>query len=893
MNYPLSEDLPIQTKKTIANLSKQTEDLQYILKLDQKQFNEEKEKFQNEFNRLQTQIDFMNNSLESTLNELNQKERNIYEIQHDNLTKAISKLANVESIKTEIQNKIELKQNQIETTGINENNLYTLKYLLLEDISGTYKEINQYEQKIKLLNNKIEQIRQTYPQEKFKFLCDDLVAEQKMYSLHQEINKLINQQNSLLKENEIIKQKQSTLNDEFVIIQSKFDIINSNIEFNVKEDTTLQEIEMNIDNKLYNECAKFKDVSFIIEHYCSNKNFTIPNKINYNTLYTLIKDLENLYFTYKSILKEVNEEMDSAAIKLQKIKNSKQTKKNISNYNSIKNEFDILEYRLNIFKQLVCVIEKQGKIYYNILPNNKTDIVIDNNFEKNLFDFFTDLILVVTLDKEDEDNEISVKSNLMLYYNKINDKYSSLSSLLKNKTGLEEEIQKTKQQLHDYAEQLENNSLVILDLKKEISQQKSEYQINQDQVTARFKNIKNILSTLRDSDFEQYLRLNEKLYNNIIKSGLKVKNYEMAITKEAFIDFVIIDHSTKKRVINELIEEIAKYEVILSKYKTIVVEIKNIYNNEVKEKYDNARKEYTTLKTEQKMLKQSIKDFDKSIKDSLVNLEKETLKEKETLHTELNINFYKQQIIFLTENIEKLQQVKESLINEFNEKEKAYLDKEQKLSSEVKVLKTKLNCLISSTSSSIQSLGREDGDGGKKGGKDNLLFNAFDEYSPTIPPPLNTSGFEGYNLSKIKKLISPGVLLFKQNGKSRSFTLENKKKFPPEKCGYVLRNLILDPQKKCLSVFNNKLGRSEQNVNVNEISSIMISDNKTRQLIEKEKSKNEHSLQTKDNYIHFILILNEGNLDLIAQNYLSYQIFTDAIEALIKNKNILNNLISK
>ena len=91
-----------------------------------------------------------NHEAVQTLNELNQKEQNIYEIQHDNLTKAISKLANIESIKTEIQNKIELRQNQIETTGINENNLYTLKYLLLEDISGTYKEINQYEQKINL-----------------------------------------------------------------------------------------------------------------------------------------------------------------------------------------------------------------------------------------------------------------------------------------------------------------------------------------------------------------------------------------------------------------------------------------------------------------------------------------------------------------------------------------------------------------------------------------------------------------------------------------------------------------------------------------------------------------------------------------------------------------------
>ena len=58
---------------------------------------------------------------------------------------------------------------------------------------------------------------------------------------------------------------------------------------------------------------------------------------------------------------------------------------------------------------------------------------------------------------------------------------------------------------------------------------------------------------------------------------------------------------------------------------------------------------------------------------------------------------------------------------------------------------------------------------------------------------------------------------------------------------------------------------------------------RSKDIIQKEKAK-EHSILEKGKLIHFLLLIKEGNLDLISTNYVSYQLFSDAIEEILKNR---------
>ena len=135
-------------------------------------------------------------------------------------------------------------------------------------------------------------------------------------------------------------------------------------------------------------------------------------------------------------------------------------------------------------------------------------------------------------------------------------------------------------------------------------------------------------------------------------------------------------------------------------------------------------------------------------------------------------------------------------------------------------------------------------------------------------------------IKKIVPLVKSGVFLYKKAGNSSSVTITDD--FKPEKNGYVLRNFFFDPIHQNLLIKNNKLNQIEKRLNIRELSKIMMNQ-RSKDIIQKEKAK-EHSILEKGKLIHFLLLIKEGNLDLISTNYVSYQLFSDAIEEILKNR---------
>ena len=858
-------DKNLASKKAIANYTKQIEGIQYLIKIDQQNFNDEKEKHIKEMANITKQIDYLNNSLENAINELNIKEKEIYEIQHRNITEVFANLEKIDKVRNEMKERIKLKEEAIETITNEDDVLYNRNSIVEEDIIAMNGKINSFNKEIEKLNNKIEDIKSTYTKE-FKFLCEDFVSEKKTCEIKQKIShlqKLINELEN--KKIELITEKQQK-STECINKQSDFDLLCENISFAISKDQSVEVLEKEIQQNIF-DIVNINNYRDILISYFSNKNYYIENKIDINTLQIISKGFNSLFEKLSEELKQLTNEIEVNGLKIQNIKTSRKTKRYQKENEAIQKKFKTDTHNSYVLQQVLQCLLKITNKYDSYLPKayskeNKVSIIAFD-FEQSLY---SDIISLIVIGIKENVNEVNMKTQLQLYCTKLCDRYIKKNELNQKKQEEESKLNIVKQSLATLGKEIEDTGNAIVKSKKELNQCKSEYDILMDEMSNRAKTIKNILSLISVEQFEKYLKLNESLYKGIIKSGIKIKNNELSITKEEFIEHVIIDHSIKKREINEIIEEINSYQEKINLYNKSLQELEKQYPSISDEYKKNVDKLNTVIK-EKIMLEDSCKEIEKTIQDNLERIEKETLQEKELLQTENNIPFYKQQIVYINEKIVTLEKEKKRLEENYISNEKNYITKNEKNQTELNILQTKLNTLAIKTGNDIMNI---------------IPTSVAKTIESNEESKVNEDiiSSEEIAIKKIVPLVKSGVFLYKKAGNSSSVTITDD--FKPEKNGYVLRNFFFDPIHQNLLIKNNKLNQIEKRLNIRELSKIMMNQ-RSKDIIQKEKAK-EHSILEKGKLIHFLLLIKEGNLDLISTNYVSYQLFSDAIEEILKNR---------
>ena len=204
-------------------------------------------------------------------------------------------------------------------------------------------------------------------------------------------------------------------------------------------------------------------------------------------------------------------------------------------------------------------------------------------------------------------------------------------------------------------------------------------------------------------------------------------------------------------------------------------------------------------------------------------------------------------------------------------KKNEFEDKIKKLTDELNKLKEKKNNIIQPEKKNNQ-LNENNNE------ENNYIISAFS----TINPILNNLNKVSPQ-KKIHNMETKGIILYKKvNNNSRSFDYKNSKNFPPEKCGYLKRLFLYYSKDNTLIIKDMRLNAIEYKIKIENIKNIMLNPNEKNIIkIEKEKNFN-YSILDKGPFIQLFLILYEGNIDIVAPNYLSYELFSNFINVIKK-----------
>lgn len=138
-----------------------------------------------------------------------------------------------------------------------------------------------------------------------------------------------------------------------------------------------------------------------------------------------------------------------------------------------------------------------------------------------------------------------------------------------------------------------------------------------------------------------------------------------------------------------------------------------------------------------------------------------------------------------------------------------------------------------------------------------------------------------------------GINLYKKFNKNslttKVFDPSKSTEYPPESCGYALRNFKLNHIELLMEIKNTKSKHIENKIPLLSIKGILLSSS-AKNILKNYKNNNKDTLKIASNneLIPFNLLIEEGMLDLIAPNYQNFVGFQKAIEELLsRKKNII------
>lgn len=116
----------------------------------------------------------------------------------------------------------------------------------------------------------------------------------------------------------------------------------------------------------------------------------------------------------------------------------------------------------------------------------------------------------------------------------------------------------------------------------------------------------------------------------------------------------------------------------------------------------------------------------------------------------------------------------------------------------------------------------------------------------------------------------------------------------PESCGYAGRLFKFNTYDEILEIKNSKSKHIELKISLKTLKGIMLGSS-AKTLIKQKKnsvSKPNQEINKLINveYIPFILLYQDGNMELIAPNYQTYKTLEGAVEEIVKNRKNLNSV---
>ena len=863
-------------KNKIATLTKNIDEIQNYIKIEKENYNDIILKYQNNIEQLKLEQESVTLTLEQYLEELNNKEKEIYKIQSSNLELIKNNLNQYIQINNNLKEQILKKTKEIEEFEVIENSQYDKLNMFYEDLDATNYLRESFQNKLKDIEKGIEKIKQSYPKD-FKFLLDDFENNERKVRIKICMNKMNNKSKENINNNEELKKKLEEDNQVLLDKEKLYNQISETINFQLKKDTSLKIIGDSI-KKFLRENLNFALIRGILEKFFSKKDFDIDNKLEKKELNDLVLHLDfarnefNNYYDIKS------DEMESKGRQIQEI-NSIRPSKQTNKIEEIKKNFIELSKDVLMLKNIIDYLSEMIKNYYNLLINDNYTYVIFDNLDENFFNQILDIIYFCL--KEDTfENRNELKSKFFLFIAKLKTKYIEMKNLNQQLKLLGNEVNKIKDTINKTNEKIENNIKENSQFEEELLKCNNNLKIINDTIELKNKEIRKNLGELKNEHFEKYLKQNEKLFKQILENGSKVKNNELSLTKNYFINQILIDHSLKKNNLQDFLEKKFKISDKLVFYLDDLNYIRTTCEKE-KEEYKPMKKKIIQLNKEVMLLEKNSNDISKVIDECISGLEEKTLQQKTQLQNEKNIPFYKNQIKSINNKLESINKNIDSEENNFEIKKKEFENRIQSLNNELSKLKGKKNKIISPEKKNPENNNLEE--------NNNIIISAYSRINPILNQQINKISPQ----KTFHNMETKGIILYKKvNKNTRNFDFKNSKNFPPEKCGYIKRIFLYYSKNNLLIIKDMRLNAIETKINIENIKNIMLNPT-TKNIIKNEKEKNNnYSILDKGPFIQFFLNLSEGNIDIIAPNYISYEQFFNFISLIKKYpKSIKENII--
>lgn len=571
-----------EVKSQINKVPKE-ENINYHLKISAKNKRQLQEAYGKEMDKVEFKIGKEEEKLNRILEEINEKENQIYEVQKIKLEGFKNEVEKFDRIKIIIEEHLKRLSSEIYINKSNEKLINNQTYMLYEDYLSNNHEACLSKNRILDLKTTLSQIEKTYPKD-FEFLFEDIQLEKELLEIENTKNIILKEMKELEKTKIKLVHEKSDKEERKELVDVEFKKIDEQIEESYK-DNHLKNVEEYLVKHVSN-LLDFQNLQSLIQGFYSQKNFDVENEINVILMKNLANKLTQMKNEFYQIKNEKENQLLKIAEEIERIKSqienekaggnlmysNKKTKKQQKNnrekqVNSIVNNQFYMEEQIKIKKdegerlhneinKLELNCKKKETLFnkYLILLRNKCTkseeesyyksnpcLIIDNNFEE----LFKNEMINSLRERRDDITDEEIKKHegtIDIYFKDLFERERTIQLILLQRTKIEAEVNEHEKAINQISDKILETDNQLKLKKMRLIEINQNLNLLHSKIETRNRTLKMSLEALSENNFMEYLNSNEEVLKSMKKIyGNKILSKVFKAQKEKFYENVMLD----------------------------------------------------------------------------------------------------------------------------------------------------------------------------------------------------------------------------------------------------------------------------------------------------------------------------------------------------------------
>ncbi len=702
-----------KTSRVTSFQNKANVNIDYQLKVADKNKRQLQESYGKQIEKVEKKISKNEQVLHRILEEINEKENQIYEVQKVKLEGFKNEVEKFERIKNLVEEHLAKLSSDIYKSKHNERKLINQTYMLYEDYLSNNNEAYLCKNKIIELKGTLNQIEKTYPKD-FEFLFEDIQLEKELVEI-ESIKKQINSEIKVLEKDKLkLKAENADKEERKELVDVEFKKIDEQIEESYK-DAHLKNVEEYLVKHVSN-LLELQNLQSLVQGFYSQKQLDVENEINVLLMNNLAEKLTEMKNEFYQIKNDKENQLKKIAVDIEEIKEQVNNKIKKSKDGSVTNNQLLIDEQVkakreegerlhNEINKLELNCKKKETLFnkYLILLRNKCVKNEDESFykqnpclilERNFEELFKNEMINSLREKRDDITEEELRKHegtIDIYFRDLFERERTIQLILLQRAKIEAELKEHEKSINTIVDKISEIDNEIKVKKMRLTEVTQKLASLKQRIETRNRTLKMNLESLSENNFMEYLNSNEEVLKSMKKIyGNKILSKVFKAQKEKFFENVMLDHSFKKQKINEFVLLVNKYEETINSYDNSMAKLLESFK-ESSFKLDEIREFIEVKSREEQNLRDAKSDLVKTLDSMLRDEMEEITNEKIKLRQKLNCDFYFVKVKEIAQKIENLKQEKETILSEFFQFRDVIIEREQKLYKEDREIKNVLS----------------------------------------------------------------------------------------------------------------------------------------------------------------------------------------------------------